>query len=301
MNKQAYTLLHAVDPIGNQDWIPAPSMLPEDLNGQPVTMLRAYREDNPHLHALAQAVMLGGVRMLPRHMLVDPAHPRKKEATMSRPHDIFLAKQAAEGFDPILQHPNLAAKPKGMDELAERKKQYQIGASLGGGLGAVAGLGGGLLAERAIGLRSPMIPAYGALAGASLGSAAGVGAAQLGRFIGKLKRHDRAADDYERQTGTSLPFDVRHPYMARVAPLVASSLMGSAVGHAMAHRHGLSGLQGALLGNVAGSTIGAVLTPGTLAVLQGRRDALLKGKVNQRMLSQSVVDEDTLDEQAMRG
>lgn len=220
---------------------------------------------------------------------------------MSGIYQAYLAKKAAdEGFDPILQHPNLAAKPKNLDELSDRRMRMQSSFAAGGALGALGGLGASALAMRrnpALAAHGPAVHTMGAIGGAVLGGSVGMGLNSLRNFVGKVQRHDAAAKSYEGRTGQSLPWDVRHPYVSNALLHGGASLGGAAVGHLLTRGQPELGA----LGYVAGSLAGEIGAQAVHPLLQQRRNEMFRGRVNQQQLADSVLDEDKLDEEAMRG
>jgi hypothetical protein len=271
MLKNAYSTLLPFDPIfddGLSGAAQAPSPFPRDARGRPVTMLHAYYRslrENP-LSAMPTFEPSDAYwhAMLLRSQL---QQQYQGLGGVMRPVDLYRTKLAAEHqyddrVDPILLHPMLAAKPKTLDELGDRRYDYMIGTGAGATLGAL----GGHALGRALGHGSDGAY-FGALGGAALGIAATLGK----RFLNNVSRHEAAARDFEARKGP-LPFAVKHPYITSIGTTVLGGIGGSVAGAALAKHFGQSPLQGALMGGLGTK----ILIPALGIANQQERDAAVK-------------------------
>lgn len=153
-------------------------------------------------------------------------------------------------FDPILIHPNLAAKATDPNQ-----KSTADDFSMVGGLG---GLALGFAAAHAA-RHVPALRAYapatveGVMNYAGLGGALGFALGSAAPVVNKLRRHAAARQQFEAETGQRVPFQVAHPYMMDLAPAALGTVVGAAAAPkgSSAGLRAISGATGALLGGLA--------------------------------------------------
>lgn len=287
MFKSAYSTILPFDPIpedGLSGSMQAPSPFPKDMRGRPMTMLHAYyraRRENP-----MQAMPAFEPSDAYWHAMLLRSQLQQQYQGLGgvmRPVDLYRTKLAAEyddRVDPILLHPMLAAKPKTLDELGDRRYDYQRGLGIGGTLGALGGAALSYALHRhgvENGARAvvPLV-SYGALGGATLGAVGALGK----RFLSNVDRHDQAVRDFESQRNTRLPFTVRHPYMSTIGVQMAGAVGGAAAGAAIGKSLGIGALQGATIGGIGSN----ILTPVLGLAAQQERETAIRPYINPERL-----------------
>jgi hypothetical protein len=159
--------------------------------------------------------------------------------------------------NPVLRHPWLALKSSDSGEFAGRVRNI----TLGGALGATAGLGAGYAAVRAFRNRPQNTflhemaqdPMHTIRAGVTTGSMLGGAVPAVANAFDQLMAHHRAAVDHEQQTGQSLPFAVRHPFLLAGAPPLAGAALGAALAGKGLLARGVGGAAGLTIGTLVGT------------------------------------------------
>jgi hypothetical protein len=192
----------------------------------------------------------------------------------------FDVHKQANTINPILLHPTLVKRPATPEEAEARGKDYAGFMGTGAALGTLAGAGLGLYLAKRYGdgdMPAHMAGFGGAVGGALAGTVAGGAGAYFKRYAQAIQEHDAAARQYEAQSGTKLPFSVRHPHAMLWGPMALGTAAGAALGsHARLGLSRASRPVGAAMG-----LMGAAMTAAPLSAAHAyaqRRD-MFKDKV----------------------
>jgi hypothetical protein len=277
MRKTAYLTHLPFDPITEGEEAQATSPFPVDAHGRPMTMLQAYYQARPLNPLLPMPAFEPSDAYW--HTMLLRAQLRQQHqglGELMRPIDLYRVKRATEEahryddrIDPILLHPLLSARPKTLDELGDRRQEYNIGLGAGGTIGALGGAALGMMARKFYPKGPALIPAAGALTGAATGAGLALWPTTIKRFMSNVDRHDRAVKDFEDMTGKELSFTTRHPYLTDAGAAIGGGLAGMAIGAAVGGMTGHGAVRGAFMGNIGGSIMGPLLSMGAQA---GRKD-----------------------------
>lgn len=202
-------------------------------------------------------------------------------------------------LDPILLHPNLAAKVDSVEGVGSKKERNANHRLAGAAIGGTLGFAAAQIAHRWVPATRGRITPGNVGQAITVGGGLGAVAGSLNNLIDKLDRHAQAVRTLQAEAHTPIPFAVTHPYAGNALPVLGGAAAGALFGQSPKER-ALGAAAGALLS-------GLTVSPLVNNQLQRQRQAYLdayqakSAMVDPRLLHPGLVERpSSLTESAQR-